>query len=191
MSAFCFSCNRHLKTSKCLQTFDLAHSGINSTFRGLFLKERKKGNFVHKYFKVTFDTHNFVHKDQIFPVPYIYLYPVDCYITVPRLSVIWVVIITEIQITIQRSSGWANIRRQYPSRNNFFQYPIHTRPKVENLLDAANGIVSVLHQDEGGIGKSIPDGRKISRDPRDFPRAFLVWMASLRNWVKFLDAMAA
>ena len=27
------------------------------------------------------------------------------------------------------------------------------------------------HQDEGGIGKSIPDGRKISRDPRDFPRA--------------------
>ena len=32
-------------------------------------------------------------------------------------------------------------------------------------------IVSVLHQDEGGIGKSIPDGRKISRDPRDFPRA--------------------
>ena len=32
-------------------------------------------------------------------------------------------------------------------------------------------IVSVLHQDEGGIGKSIPDGQKISRDPRDFPRA--------------------
>ena len=28
-------------------------------------------------------------------------------------------------------------------------------------------IVSVLHQDEGGIGKSIPDARKISRDPRD------------------------
>ena len=32
-------------------------------------------------------------------------------------------------------------------------------------------IVSVLHQDEGGIGKSIPDDQKISRDPRDFPRA--------------------
>ena len=31
--------------------------------------------------------------------------------------------------------------------------------------------VSVLHQDEGGIGKSIPDAQKISRDPRDFPRA--------------------
>ena len=31
-------------------------------------------------------------------------------------------------------------------------------------------IVSVLHQDEGGIGKSIPDAQKISRDPRDFPR---------------------
>ena len=29
----------------------------------------------------------------------------------------------------------------------------------------------MLHQDEGGIGKSIPDARKISRDPRDFPRA--------------------
>ena len=28
----------------------------------------------------------------------------------------------------------------------------------------------MLHQDEGGIGKSIPDARKISRDPRDFPR---------------------
>ena len=32
-------------------------------------------------------------------------------------------------------------------------------------------VVSVLHQDEGGIGKSIPDARKISPDPRDFPRA--------------------
>ena len=32
-------------------------------------------------------------------------------------------------------------------------------------------IVSVLHQNEGGIGKSIPDAREISRDPRDFPRA--------------------
>ena len=29
----------------------------------------------------------------------------------------------------------------------------------------------MLHQDEGGIGKSIPDARKISQDPRDFPRA--------------------
>ena len=32
-------------------------------------------------------------------------------------------------------------------------------------------IVSVLHQDEGGIGKSIPDAQKISRDLLDFPRA--------------------
>ena len=32
-------------------------------------------------------------------------------------------------------------------------------------------IVSVLHQNEGGIGKSIPDAQEISRDPRDFPRA--------------------
>ena len=29
----------------------------------------------------------------------------------------------------------------------------------------------MLHQDEGGIEKSIPDAREISRDPRDFPRA--------------------
>ena len=36
---------------------------------------------------------------------------------------------------------------------------------------ANNKNVSVLQQDEGGIGKSIPDARKISRDPRDFPRA--------------------
>ena len=34
-----------------------------------------------------------------------------------------------------------------------------------------NCIVSVLHQNEGGIGKSIPDAQEISRDPRDFPRA--------------------
>ena len=35
----------------------------------------------------------------------------------------------------------------------------------------ANWDCIVLHQDEGGIGKSIPDGREISWDPRDFPRA--------------------
>ena len=32
-------------------------------------------------------------------------------------------------------------------------------------------IGSVLHQDEGGIGKSIPDAQEISRDPKDYPRA--------------------
>ena len=32
-------------------------------------------------------------------------------------------------------------------------------------------IVSVLHQNEGGIGKSIRDAQEISRDPRDFPKA--------------------
>ena len=32
-------------------------------------------------------------------------------------------------------------------------------------------IGSVLHQDEGGIGESIPDAQEISRDPKDFPRA--------------------
>ena len=31
-------------------------------------------------------------------------------------------------------------------------------------------IVSVLHQNEGGIGKSTPDAQEISRDPRDVPR---------------------
>ena len=31
--------------------------------------------------------------------------------------------------------------------------------------------VSMLYQEKGGIGKSIPDARKISLDPRDFPRA--------------------
>ena len=29
----------------------------------------------------------------------------------------------------------------------------------------------MLHQDEGGIGKSIPSALQISLDPRDFPRA--------------------
>ena len=38
-------------------------------------------------------------------------------------------------------------------------------------LSSNFGIVSVLHQDEGGIGKSIPDVQEISRDPNDFPRA--------------------
>ena len=32
-------------------------------------------------------------------------------------------------------------------------------------------IGSVLHQDEGGIGKSIPDAQENSRNPKDFPRA--------------------
>ena len=31
--------------------------------------------------------------------------------------------------------------------------------------------MSVLHQDSGGIGKSIPSALEISLDPRDFPRA--------------------
>ena len=34
-----------------------------------------------------------------------------------------------------------------------------------------HGIESVLHQNEGGIGKSIPDTKIISRDPRDIPWA--------------------
>ena len=39
-------------------------------------------------------------------------------------------------------------------------------------------IVSVLHQDEGGIGKSIPDARKISRDPRPESRGSReIWRA--------------
>ena len=32
-------------------------------------------------------------------------------------------------------------------------------------------IVSVLHQNEWGFGKSIPDGQKVSQDPRDLRRA--------------------
>ena len=45
----------------------------------------------------------------------------------------------------------------WPAPTSFFAHPVYT--------------VSVLHQDEGGIGKSIPDAQKISRDQRDFPRA--------------------
>ena len=33
--------------------------------------------------------------------------------------------------------------------------------------------VSVLHQNEGGIGKSMPDAQEISQNPRDFPREIL------------------
>ena len=32
-------------------------------------------------------------------------------------------------------------------------------------------IVSVLYQNEGGVGKSIPDAQEISQDLRDVPRA--------------------
>ena len=39
-----------------------------------------------------------------------------------------------------------------------------------NLSSWNMSTVSVLHQDEGGVVKSIPDAPKISRDPRDFPR---------------------
>ena len=51
------------------------------------------------------------------------------------------------------------------------QICVHTQGKEGYLSKQSSEIVSVLHQDEGGIGKSIPDGRKISWDPRDFPRA--------------------
>ena len=34
-------------------------------------------------------------------------------------------------------------------------------------------IVSVLYQNEGGVGKSIPDAQEISQDLRDVPRAQL------------------
>ena len=37
----------------------------------------------------------------------------------------------------------------------------------ELWLKSTSLIVSALHQDEGGIGKSIPNGRKISQDPRN------------------------
>ena len=60
---------------------------------------------------------------------------------------------------------------------NTIRSPLHCRsvPFCRDGLSVhpcqRGSIVSVLHQDEGGIGKSIPDDRKISRDPRDFPRA--------------------
>ena len=43
--------------------------------------------------------------------------------------------------------------------------------QIKDQTASTYDIVSVLHQDEGGIEKSIPDGQKISWDPRDFPRA--------------------
>ena len=39
------------------------------------------------------------------------------------------------------------------------------------LRQNLGGIGSVLHQDEGDIGKSIPDAQEISRDSRDVLRA--------------------
>ena len=62
------------------------------------------------------------------------------------------------------------------------------RGKISNIEIKISLIVSVLHQDEGWIGKSIPDAQDFSRvegnlerfpavmgfaprDPRDFPRA--------------------
>ena len=55
-------------------------------------------------------------------------------------------------------------------------------------------IVSVLHQNKRGIGKSMPDAQKISRDPRDsrvkgnlvgqgvgFPNTFLVLVEYVHN----------
>ena len=59
-------------------------------------------------------------------------------------------------------------------KQRLIDYPISTSTSTDTGTENANiciGIVSVLHQDEGGIGKSIPDAQKISRDPRDFPRA--------------------
>ena len=56
-------------------------------------------------------------------------------------------------------SGWAEV--------NFMIELDVTLHYINNV----HHIVSVLHQNEGGIGKSIPDAQEISRDPRDFPRA--------------------
>ena len=49
----------------------------------------------------------------------------------------------------------------------------HQKQTPKPLFDTTNPkklgtnyIVTVLHQNEGGIGRSIPDGQKISRDPR-------------------------
>ena len=51
-------------------------------------------------------------------------------------------------------------------------------PQSTSLVTDGNGLLpaweligSVLHQDEGGIGKSIPDAQEISQDPKDIPRA--------------------
>ena len=41
-------------------------------------------------------------------------------------------------------------------------------PTAAHFVCGLYWIVSVLHQTEGGIGKSIPDTREISWDPRDF-----------------------
>ena len=43
---------------------------------------------------------------------------------------------------------------------------------MDSLVRAVNGSKELIgQQNEGGIGKSIPLARKISRDLRDFPRA--------------------
>ena len=46
----------------------------------------------------------------------------------------------------------------------FFQFPKKRAHYIRRIL-------SVLHQNEGGIGKSIPDAQEISRDPREISTA--------------------
>ena len=59
-------------------------------------------------------------------------------------------------------------------KQRLIDYPISTSTSTDTGTENANiciGIESVLHQDEGGIGKSIPSALQISLDPRDFPWA--------------------
>ena len=55
--------------------------------------------------------------------------------------------------------------------DQWLQYWMRCLQQIINSNATQSYIGSVLHQDEGGIGKSIPDAQEISRDPKDFPRA--------------------
>ena len=43
--------------------------------------------------------------------------------------------------------------------------------EVKNTIWGGKSTVTVLHQNDGDIGKSIPDAQEISRDSRDVLRA--------------------
>ena len=75
--------------------------------------------------------------------------------------------------------GWANQENISSGYFSKFLNPVWflNSPVTKLSLSCKHSfIVSVRHQEEGGIGKSIPDAREISRDPRNFSQNTL-WLS--------------
>ena len=97
---------------------------------------------------------------------------VDVYAFADNCNVFWC-IRTKIQAKIWMSVNPIRFVKSFVFLG-LFGHKYEISPKIFCCLlllnKFFNGNVSVLHQNSGVIGKSIPDAQEISWDPRDFPR---------------------